>query len=480
MLNSGILDVVIGLTVIYLQLSLVCTAINELVAALLRKRANDLELGIRMLLNDAKKKKGFRDKFAWIDSLSRRFRSGEEAAKKVESLTSNFYDHPLIRALKPNGKTPSYIPARTFALTLIDLIRNPPPAAGNKDASAGSGATGGGTPAPPPPANPTPPPGGSTSPPTPAQLALQDLLNKVRAGAAQGEGLVSPDLMKAVRVLIEDAGNDMNKARANIETWFNDSMDRVSGWYKRKSQFFIFLIAAFTTIFANVDTIRIADSLATNKSLRDSLVAAAPALAAKAPAATTTPTPAATPTPATTPTPEGSAPPAGGGGAGGDKPPAGTAPAGAGDDKSLGDRVDDIGAALKKLQKYDLPIGWVEPCASPTPTPTPGASPTPKPTPSPAGCKENFSKEDLPRRYPTQWLSVNPAETYSTSVWDQFRLHWLGWLLTAMAISLGAPFWFDILNRLMVIRSTVKPHEKSPEQGSKDETVGDDEVARRK
>jgi len=33
---------------------------------------------------------------------------------------------------------------------------------------------------------------------------------------------------------------------------------------------------------------------------------------------------------------------------------------------------------------------------------------------------------------------------------------------------MGAPFWFDMLNRLMVIRSTVKPHEKSKEQESKD------------
>jgi hypothetical protein len=37
-----------------------------------------------------------------------------------------------------------------------------------------------------------------------------------------------------------------------------------------------------------------------------------------------------------------------------------------------------------------------------------------------------------------------------------------------LAISLGAPFWFDLLNKFIVIRSAVKPHEKSPEEGSKD------------
>jgi hypothetical protein len=44
----------------------------------------------------------------------------------------------------------------------------------------------------------------------------------------------------------------------------------------------------------------------------------------------------------------------------------------------------------------------------------------------------------------------------------------LGWLVTAVAIMLGAPFWFDILNRLMVIRATVKPSEKSPDEPSVD------------
>ncbi|MDB4923269.1 hypothetical protein [Mucilaginibacter sp.] len=47
----------------------------------------------------------------------------------------------------------------------------------------------------------------------------------------------------------------------------------------------------------------------------------------------------------------------------------------------------------------------------------------------------------------------------------------LGWLFTALASSLGAPFWFDMLNKVMVIRSTVKPHEKSQEESSEDRQV---------
>jgi hypothetical protein len=31
--------------------------------------------------------------------------------------------------------------------------------------------------------------------------------------------------------------------------------------------------------------------------------------------------------------------------------------------------------------------------------------------------------------------------------------HLLGWLLTVLALSLGAPFWFDVLNRFMNLRN---------------------------
>jgi hypothetical protein len=42
-----------------------------------------------------------------------------------------------------------------------------------------------------------------------------------------------------------------------------------------------------------------------------------------------------------------------------------------------------------------------------------------------------------------------------------------GWLIAACAISSGEPFWFDMLKRFVGIRSTVKPHEKSQEEPSK-------------
>ena len=48
----------------------------------------------------------------------------------------------------------------------------------------------------------------------------------------------------------------------------------------------------------------------------------------------------------------------------------------------------------------------------------------------------------------------------------------LGWLLTAFALSFGAPFWFDVLNKIMIIRSTVKPAQKSPTDASPEKAKG--------
>ncbi|HLZ12376.1 MAG TPA: hypothetical protein VKP58_07305 [Candidatus Acidoferrum sp.] len=43
----------------------------------------------------------------------------------------------------------------------------------------------------------------------------------------------------------------------------------------------------------------------------------------------------------------------------------------------------------------------------------------------------------------------------------------LGWFLTACAASLGAPFWFDVLGKIIVVRSSIKPGEKSAPAASK-------------
>ena len=84
--------------------------------------------------------------------------------------------------------------------------------------------------------------------------------------------LPNGDVKKALLALIQDAHGDLTKAQSNIEAWFNDTMDRVSGWYKRKTQVWTVVIAAILTLAANADTLKIARTLWTDPTLRAQLV----------------------------------------------------------------------------------------------------------------------------------------------------------------------------------------------------------------
>ena len=49
--------------------------------------------------------------------------------------------------------------------------------------------------------------------------------------------------------------------------------------------------------------------------------------------------------------------------------------------------------------------------------------------------------------------------------WESIRntaLNWLGWLLTALALSMGAPFWFDFLNKVVNIRHAMRKPTLAP------------------
>jgi hypothetical protein len=69
-------------------------------------------------------------------------------------------------------------------------------------------------------------------------------------------------------------------------------------------------------------------------------------------------------------------------------------------------------------------------------------------------------------RIPVGW--GRGAASMTTGNWIDIASPLIGWLITALAATLGAPFWFDLLNKVMVVRSTVKPHEKSGEESSED------------
>lgn len=280
------LDVVIGLVIIYLLLSVVCSAINEWIAGVLKWRGNNLWEGIKVLLNDT---------------------DGTGTAKEV-------YGHLFIKSLHKEERKPSYIPSRAFASALIDTIQP-----GMDPSEAGA-------------------------------------INNFKITVSKIE---NEPLKQVLLVLINNAGNNIEKARENIEGWFDDSMDRVSGWYARKAQFSLILIALGVTILSNADTLKLAQSLWQDETLRASIVA----LAEKSGEAC----------------------------------------------KEEDDSGECIELASQKLIKDnlpELPFGWTD-------------------SPKKAG----------------EWIKKI-----------------IGLLITAVAVSLGAPFWFDIINKLIKIRAAgVKP-----------------------
>jgi hypothetical protein len=375
MFGSEILDVAIGLIFVYLLLSLICSAANEMIEAWLKNRASDLERGIRELLND----------------------------NDGTGLVQKLYEHPLVYSLfkgtynpADNSNLPSYIPARNFALALMDIVLPAQESGGDgtptspltPDVSSGAaGATS---------------PSALLSPPANNPMPLASLRQAI------GDNIQDAQVKKALLTLVDAAGDDVSKARENIEGWFNSGMDRVAGWYKRRSHWIIFCLGLGIAIAINADTIAITNSLSHDKAARESLVAAAQEYAKANP----------TPTPAASPSPESTASTASTASTSAEAKP----------DPCMKDANSPecrVKKNLDQIQQLGLPIGW--------------------------------------------HLNTYPhAPDWTLQYFVAWLLKALGWLLTGLAISLGAPFWFDLLNKFMVIRSTVKPHEKSPEESSRD------------
>jgi hypothetical protein len=239
--------------------------------------------------------------------------SFQKVAKRV-------YAHPLIESLEKKHR-PSYIHARTFAAAMTDTI-----VVGAKTVEQ-------------------------------IRDAIAD--DDARAPADQ----IYPDhLKRQLMIIINDAGDDMRALREGIGTWYDDAMNRVSGWYKRKTQVVTFLVALFLVLLLDADSLAIADGMVKNPAAREAFVAQASALA---------------------PTGDNGVP------------------------------TTDVDKVLTALEPLGIQMGW--------------SAVDPK---DPAGWFAN----------PANWLDHVP-----------------GWAITIFAVLLGAPFWFDLLNRVANIRSSGDP-----------------------
>jgi hypothetical protein len=352
MFNSTTLEVAIGMALIYLLLSLFCSAIRETIAGVLGSRAKNLERGIVSLFTSG--------------SLPARDSEGllrkDDSGKPIPgtALATAIYNHGLVQSLYRSSeaqslkqwwgggtKLPSYIPSRTFAAALFDILFSNPGTAGSTDASV--------------------PPASSSS-----AEHLQRMLSMLH-------DLPASKAREAILALVTQAEGDVVKTRRAFEAWYDDGMDRAAGWYKRKTQWVLFTLGLLIAIGLNVDSIVVGRSLWTSPALRSYAITAAEQYAK----------------------------------AKDGKPPSLTA-----------------SQDLATLQSLALPIGW------------------------------NGQKYT--------WRTNNTGMTDRGAININWAFAIGGWLLTAIAMTVGAPFWFDLLNQFMVIRSTIKPREKSETESSKD------------
>ncbi len=330
-MNLGaIVDVAIGLIFVWIVISLATIQIQEWISTILDKRARDLEAAIHEILANPNLTAQFYD-HPVIRGLTAKKR------KKPSIVPPRFYRYPIVRGFtKEKRKFPSYIPAQQFVLALFDIaltagtessliqqaiyrirddLKKEKPTTKQEaaieelnllaDLARSAAATEAGTYI------------------TNKSLKLLkdevdkfsekypqfqpiidtafdeakqrkddivDLLKEYKVGKDADPaltqlrrgvialGVISPELNQTLSSLllnveqyVTQGETNLAQARKNVEKWFNDSMDRVSGVFKRYSQVIALIIGFFIALLLNVDSISLTGYLWREPSVRQVL-----------------------------------------------------------------------------------------------------------------------------------------------------------------------------------------------------------------
>jgi len=279
----------------------------------------------------------------WLTYLDKRadfLKQGLEQLLQDPDKVKQVLDHGLVDALsRTTNGIPAYIGVEPFTAAVLDVVK---------------------------PADP-------------------DIVRKISDFQTSVAALPDSKLKQSLTAILDYADNDLATFKKGIGDWYNRSMDRVSGWYKRYAQKWLLGLSLGLAVICNVDTIHIIRVLSSNpKLLADTVSQAVNTTKAATPQANGSAATAA----AVEPTPIEDA------------------------IQSVSRLVNNANFAMSNLNNLSLPIGW--------------------------------SKSQL------QYLQ-DPGHLVSA---------FLGWFLTGLAASLGAPFWFDTLQRFVTIRG----NGRSPEE----------------
>jgi hypothetical protein len=336
--------------------------------------------------------------------------------------TANITDHPLYKRKAEKSvffKKPAYLSSDSFSDMLIDVLGK------NRSISA--------------------------------PILLKDITAFVN-----NEINNNPDLKRVLNLYIEQANGDLQRFKLLLENWFDDTMDRVSGWYKKQSYRRSIFIGFLIAMTFNVSTIDIVKKLSKDKDAREALVRNASEyvkthmIDASSDTKKVIPAPENAPRKPTqdsvinrTDTAKND-----------QRATASTATAAPKDSAENNSPDPDFEEAKRKLHQIDslykseiaqndsiLGLGWGN-----------------------FGVTERINKylmdsidyangksEEMPNK-PDIKRSITGKILYVLGRTIQSPILLLGFLITAFAISLGAPFWFDLLNRFVNLRvSGAKP-----------------------
>ena len=204
--QSSVIDVAVGMSFLFFVLAIFASATNEAVSAVLGIRSKSLR--------------------KWLDDGIPASAQANAGAAQANAVVDAFYSHPSVNGLTRDGKAPSYIPSEHAITALLDV------GAARLAAAEGEAVAG-------------------------WKIVAHTAENTHALIESLPDGPIKCALLSAwVR-----AGGDVSAFRAIAERWFDDAMDRLSGWYKRRVQVFMWGFGLVIALTLNADAIRIAETL---------------------------------------------------------------------------------------------------------------------------------------------------------------------------------------------------------------------------
>jgi hypothetical protein len=239
MVAGAVVDVAIGLVLIFFVFSVAVSGLYEGVAKVLAWRAKSLWAALHVLMQpdaDAKQTKPGQRLVNGTPVGDQRPKVGATVADR--SAVAALYAHPLVGRLEQRARDKrtriDRIEPSNFARALIDVL--------------------------------VPDAGGTTS--------VDTWMAKLEADPEV------PEMLKQQLVpLVREANDDFVTLRTNIETWFDGQMSRLTRGYRRRARYFTLAFGLVVAVACNVDAIDATRRLYRDDVTRAALVSEADAIA---------------------------------------------------------------------------------------------------------------------------------------------------------------------------------------------------------